>query len=470
MTGGLLDTVAAVSTPKGKGGVALIRISGPEASGICGKIFFPAGRISPVDSPRHAVFGTVRYPEGSTRAGEKADTGICVYYDGPRSFTGEDTVEICCHGGVLVTRDVLGAALAAGARQAEPGEFTRRAFAAGKISLPEAESLGLMLDAGTDAQLKLSRAGFGGTLTAECGALREEITFLLADLYARIDFPEEDLGSLDEGELASGISGLLGRLCRLEASYRTGRAVASGIETVICGRTNVGKSSFFNLLTGSDDAIVTEIAGTTRDVITATVSFGGVTLLLSDTAGIRESDDAVEKIGIGRAVERALRAELRFFLIESAAVPDEEETRFAEKLLASPGITVALLTKSDAGDLSEGAAELASRFPYCVRVSAKTGEGIDRLAALISGLYNDGSLDLSSDPVIATARQYDAVARARSAIEECAAAQRDGATPDLLSVLLEDAASALSELDGRGHGAVSADVIERIFSVFCVGK
>ena len=233
MTGGLLDTVAAVSTPKGKGGVALIRISGPEASGICGKIFFPAGRISPVDSPRHAVFGTVRYPEGSTRAGEKADTGICVYYDGPRSFTGEDTVEICCHGGVLVTRDVLGAALAAGARQAEPGEFTRRAFAAGKISLPEAESLGLMLDAGTDAQLRLSRSGLGGTLTAECETLREEITFLLADLYARIDFPEEDLGSLDEGELASGISGLLGRMCRLEASYRTGRAVASGIETVI---------------------------------------------------------------------------------------------------------------------------------------------------------------------------------------------------------------------------------------------
>ena len=470
MSGTLLDTIAAVSTPRGKGGVALIRISGPAAGEICEKIFFPAGKTSPVSSPRTAVFGTVRYPENSPRANEKADDGICVFYKGPHSFTGEDTAEICCHGGVLVTRDVLGAAFAAGARQAEAGEFTRRAFAAGKISLPEAESLGLLLDAGTDEQLKLSRSGLSGTLNAECESLRNEITFLLADLYARIDFPEEDLGSLDENEFRDRLSALHGRAGRLAETYKTGRAVAAGIDTVICGRTNVGKSSLYNLMTGAEDAIVTDVAGTTRDVLTAVVSFGGVTLRLSDTAGIRRSDETVEKIGIERARRRAETAELKLFLIESDSVPDEEETGFAETLLASSGVCVAVLTKSDAGEPTPEAAALAAKFPVCQKISSLTGEGIDGLARTVSELFTDASCDIRSDPVISTARQYEAVERCLSSLSDAKSAAEAGFTSDVVSVCLEDAARALSDLDGRGHGAVSADVIERIFSVFCVGK
>lgn len=470
MNGRLTDTIAAVSTPRGKGGVALIRISGPDAGRICELIFAPKGKISPVSAPRRAVFGSVIYPGGSDRAGEEADTGICVFYDGPRSFTGEDTAEICCHGGVLVTRDVLGAALAAGARQAEAGEFTRRAFAAGKISLPEAESLGLLLDAGTDEQLKLSRSGLSGTLTFECTRLREEITFLLADLYARIDFPEEDLGSLSEDELRGRIEGLRYSAAALRGTYKRGKAVVSGVTTAICGRTNVGKSSLYNRLTGSDDAIVTDIAGTTRDVLTSTVSFGGVTLILSDTAGIRDADEAVEKIGVERALKRVQEAELRFFLIESCSVPSAEEEELAKTLLSCPGDTIAVLTKSDLGGARPEAEALARRFPNFCRISAADGRGLDELERTVSSLYPDGGVDFSHDPVISTARQYEAVDRCASALEDAVMALRDGFSHDVLSVCLEDAAGALSELDGRGQGAVSADVIERIFSVFCVGK
>ena len=466
----LTDTIAAVSTPRGKGGVALIRISGPDAGRICDLIFLPKGKTSPVSAPRRAVFGSVRYPEGSNRAGDEADTGICVFYDGPRSFTGEDTAEICCHGGVLVTRDVLGAALAAGARQAEAGEFTRRAFAAGKISLPEAESLGLLLDAGTDEQLKLSRSGLSGTLTAECARLREEITFLLADLYARIDFPEEDLGSLSDEELKTRLEGLKNSASALRGTYRRGKAVVSGVATAICGRTNVGKSSLYNRLTGSEDAIVTDVAGTTRDVLTSTVSFGGVTLILSDTAGIRDSDERVEKIGIERALQRAREAELRFFLIESCSVPTPEEEELARTLISCPGDTIAVLTKRDLGEVLPEAAALAERFPHSCTISAGDRRGLDELEKTVSSLFPDGGVDISRDPVISTARQYEAVDRCASALCDAAAALRDGFSHDVLSVCLEDAASALSELDGRGQGAVSADVIERIFSVFCVGK
>ena len=209
------------------------------------------------------------------------------------------------------------AVLSAGARQAEKGEFTRRAVASGKMTLAEAESLGLLIDAGTDSQLKLSRSGMNGALAGECSMLRKEITCLLTDIYARIDFPEEDLGSIPDGEVSSRIRRLLAETEKLLGSYRTGRAVAEGIDTVICGRTNTGKSTLFNRLTGSDDAIVTDTEGTTRDVLSATVSLGGVTLRLHDTAGIREkTSDDVENIGIERAIRKIRSSELVLFVID----------------------------------------------------------------------------------------------------------------------------------------------------------
>jgi len=459
-------TIAAISTPQGKGGVALVRISGPEANAVGDRIFNRINGKPVSESPaRTALFGEIVDPTDKKRI----DTGLCTRFAAPNSFTGEDTVEICCHGGILVTRAVLGAALAAGARRAEAGEFTRRAFAAGKLSLNEAEALGMLLDAGTEAQLKLSRGGMSGALSTACNGLRREITTLLEDIYARVDFPEEDLGSIADEEVISRLSDLINSAKKLAATYSTGRAVAEGIPTVICGRTNAGKSTLYNLLVGSDEAIVTDIEGTTRDILTATVSFGGATLLLSDTAGLRETAEEVERIGIRRAEERIDSAELVLFLIDSSRAPSEDDIALAKRLESHGGKVIAVLTKSDL-DKNNDAIALASRFELTVTLSVKSGSGCDLLESLINRLFIDGELDTERDAVIASARQHDALVRVIDALGEAWSSLSEGFPPDVAGVCLEDAAARLCELDGRGHGAVGADIADGIFSRFCVGK
>lgn len=460
------STIAAISTPQGKGGVALVRISGPEANAVGDRIFKRINGKPVSESPvRTALFGEIVDPLN----GHRIDTGLCTRFAAPNSFTGEDTVEICCHGGILVTRAVLGAALAAGARRAEAGEFTRRAFAAGKLSLNEAEALGMLLDAGTEAQLKLSRGGMSGALSTACDGLRREITTLLEDIYARVDFPEEDLGSIADEEVISRLSDLINSAKKLAATYSTGRAVAEGIPTVICGRTNAGKSTLYNLLVGSDEAIVTDIEGTTRDILTATVSFGGVTLLLSDTAGLRETAEEVERIGIRRAEEKIDSAELVLFLIDSSRAPSEDDIALAQRLTSHGGKVIAVLTKSDL-DKNDDAIALASRFELKVTLSVKSGSGCDELEALINRLFIDGELDTERDAVISSARQHDSLVRVIDALSEAWSSLSDGFPPDVAGVCLEDAAARLCELDGRGHGAVGADIADGIFSRFCVGK
>ena len=460
------STIAAISTPQGKGGVALVRISGPEANAVGDRIFKRINGKPVSESPaRTALFGEIIDPLN----GHRIDTGLCTRFAAPNSFTGEDTVEICCHGGILVTRAVLGAALAAGARRAEAGEFTRRAFAAGKLSLNEAEALGMLLDAGTEAQLKLSRGGMSGALSTACDGLRREITTLLEDIYARVDFPEEDLGSIADEEVISRLSDLINSAKKLAATYSTGRAVAEGIPTVICGRTNAGKSTLYNLLVGSDEAIVTDIEGTTRDILTATVSFGGVTLLLSDTAGLRETAEEVERIGIRRAEEKIDSAELVLFLIDSSRAPSEDDIALAQRLTSHGGKVIAVLTKSDL-DKNDDAIALASQFDLNVTLSVKSGSGCDELEALINRLFIDGELDTERDAVIASARQHDALVRVIDALSEAWSSLSDGFPPDVAGVCLEDAAARLCELDGRGHGAVGADIADGIFARFCVGK
>lgn len=460
------STIAAISTPQGKGGVALVRISGPEANAVGDRIFKRInGKSVSGSAPRMALFGEIVDPTDGTRI----DTGLCTRFASPNSFTGEDTVEICCHGGILVTRAVLSAALAAGARRAEAGEFTRRAFAAGKISLNEAEALGMLLDAGTEAQLKLSRGGMSGALSTACDDLRREITVLLEDIYARVDFPEEDLGSISDEEVLLRLSALIASAKKLAATYSTGRAVAEGIPTVICGRTNAGKSTLYNLLVGSDEAIVTDIEGTTRDILTATVSFGGATLLLSDTAGLRETAEEVEMIGIKRAEEKIDSAELVLFLIDSSRTPSEDDISLAEKLTSHSGRVVAVLTKSDLERIPEADA-LAEKFELKVTLSVKSGEGCDELEAMVNRLFIDGELDTERDAVISSARQHDALVRTIEALGEALSSLSDGFPPDVAGVCLEDAAARLCELDGRGHGAVGADIANGIFSRFCVGK
>lgn len=463
----MLDTIAAISTPRGKGGVALIRISGPEAAAVGDRVFRPKNKKAlSGHAEREAVFGEI------ISSAAVIDTGLAVLFRAPRSFTGEDTVEVSCHGGVLVTAAVLGAALSAGARQAEAGEFTRRAYAAGKLTLSEAESLGMLLDARTDAQLRLARGGMSGSVSKAVGELCERISAVLGDIYARIDFPDEDLGELSAAEIVECVKGIRADAEKLRSTYSTGRAIAEGIPTVICGRTNAGKSTLYNRLTGEASAIVTADEGTTRDVLTETVSFGGVTLRLSDTAGIREGRDEAERVGIGRAKDKIRESELVLFVIDGSRAPDGDEYALADELAARDGGRVAaILSKSDLTGGSAGADRNATalweRFPDRVSLSAESGEGMDALASLVGRMFIDGSLSPETDAVVQNARQYAALGEAIGAIIDAEETLSIGYSPDIAGISLEEALSALRSVDGRG---VCAEVVDNIFSKFCVGK
>lgn len=457
------DTIAAVSTPRGKGGVALLRVSGGDAAAIADRIFKPAGgrRFSSLP-PRTAVYGDIysREPDGSCR---KIDDGIAVFYKAPSSFTGEDTAEICCHGGTLITQTVLEALLCAGARAAEAGEFTRRAFINGRLGLSEAEALASLLEAKTHNQLILSRAGLDGALAGAAREIYAELRRLVSDIYARVDFPDEDLAGLTRAELEAGVLAVGGRLRSLAATYRTGRAVAEGVACVICGRTNSGKSSLYNAIVGSDDAIVTDVEGTTRDLLESTVSFGGVTLRLCDTAGLRRSEDRVECIGIERARRRIDEAELILALFDGSRPADDEDRALLGLISSRAAPAVAVITKSDLPRVLE--LPLGALPSVCI--STLTGEGMETLAAVIAKMFIDGNIDLSADPVAVTARQYASLTRAADSAENSLGALRSGLPEDICCSDLELAMSALADIDGR---EVSADIVSEIFSRFCVGK
>ena len=339
----LFDTIAAVSTPRGKGGVAVIRVSGPDAAAVGDAVF--SKKLS-LAEPNRMLHGAIFLPvPGEER--RQIDDGMAVFFRAPRSFTGEDTVEISCHGGTLVTQTVLAACIAAGARQAEAGEFTRRAFLNGKLSLDRAEALGALLEAGTLPQLALARSGMDGRLSAGVDEIYGSLLAVSSELRADIDFPDEDVSDMSADELYLRLSEAKERAGRLASTYSVGRAVAEGVATVICGRTNSGKSSLFNRLSGHESAIVTDIEGTTRDILTEKVSFGGVTLNLFDTAGLRDTEDPVERIGIGRA-ERAIEdAELIFAVFDGSSMPSEEDIALADRLSKAHAKVIAVINKSD---------------------------------------------------------------------------------------------------------------------------
>lgn len=455
------DTIAAVSTPRGKGGVAMLRISGRDAAAVGDRVFRPRGKKLSEREPRCAIWGEIvaTEPDGSEIV---IDDGVAVYYRAPHSYTGEDTVELCCHGGVLMTQTVLETVLCAGARMAEPGEFTRRAFVSGRMGLSEAEALAALLDAQTHSQLRLSRAGMGGRLGREVEKLYSALRTYVSDIYARVDFPDEDLAGMSREQLRDGVADVGGRIEKLLETYRTGHAVSEGIQTVLCGAVNSGKSSLYNALLGREAAIVTDVAGTTRDLLEDTVSLGGVTLRLCDTAGLRDSDDAVERIGIERARERVAGAELVIALFDVSRPGGEDECELVRMLegIISPVIIVA--TKCDL-PRCEGAV----CPPGAISISARTGEGLDVLTARVQELFLDGSLSLTDDAIVSNARQYAALRGAAASVTASLAAFDAGLPEDICGSDLEAAMAALGEIDGR---AVTIDIVNDIFSRFCVGK
>ena len=460
------NVIAAISTPPGKGGVAVIRVSGAGAFDIADRVFLPiSGKRIGEYPARTQIYGYIIYNE------EKIDDGMLTRFPAPNSYTGEDTVEISCHGGILVTRTVLEALLAAGATPAEAGEFTRRAFINGKLSLSEAEAIGTLLEATSTEQIRLSASPARAKLAEAISSVRRDLTSLMSSIYARIDYPDEDLGEFTDEESLSTLEEIRTRLGRLIDTYRTGRAINEGISTVICGKPNVGKSTLYNLLAGEDAAIVTDVEGTTRDILERTVSLGRVTLRITDTAGVRSGDEVgtVEKIGIGRSKERIASAELILAVFDLSRPLDESDRELIEEIRTAQGYKVCVLNKCDLAPLLDASLLPEEVFNETVSISAdKDNSGaIESLSRLINRLFTDEKISAGQDAIVSSARQHASLLRACGFIDTAIDAYRLGLPADAASSDIEMAIGAISELDGR---AVSDSVVSDIFSKFCVGK
>lgn len=453
----LTSTIAAISTPPGKGGVAVIRLSGPLAFEIAGHVFRPRGKRRPEEAPRTAVYGDFM------ESGTVVDDGLATAFPAPCSYTGEDTVELSCHGGILITRTILEALFVAGAVPAAPGEFTRRAYLSGRLGLSEAEAIATLLDAKSAAQVHLSATR--SLLSERIAALFGELLTLVSAEEALIDFPEEDLSEMTEEELSRRLDAISAEIAELCRTYRTGRAVTEGVATAIVGRPNVGKSSLYNLLLGEEAAIVSEVEGTTRDILEKTVPLGRVLLRLFDTAGIRESSDPIERIGVERARAAIGRADLVLAVFDAAEPLTEDDRALMSELSAVSVPRIAILNKADLPERIERE-EIAAHFPTVLSLSARGGS-VGPLVRAIDTIFTDGELVIGEDAIVSSARQYAALCRAHEALDRARQAMMVGLPTDMVLFELTEALSALGEVDGR---TVSEAVVDEIFRHFCVGK
>lgn len=458
----MTNTIAAVSTAYGRGGIAVIRISGDDAVNVADKMFRTAnGKPLTQVKASQAVYGDI------IKRTNVIDNGICTIFRAPHSYTGEDVVEISCHGGIILTEKVLEAAFEAGAAPAGAGEFTKRAFTNGKLSLSQAEAVGMLIDAESEEQLSLAASHGKGVIKRKADELYEKLKTIVTGVFANVDFPDEDLAELSDDEVLAEIRIIEAELAALQGSYKVGRAVLEGIRTVIVGKPNTGKSSLLNRLVGRERAIVTDIAGTTRDTIEESVACGRVMLRLVDTAGIRESEDAVEKIGVERSLKELSEAELVLALFDLSNGADDEDKLILERLEKTNAVKIAVLNKSDLSEKFDRAVLDTGMFTHIAEISAANNVGVESLKDIINSLYIDGEIDYNSRAVITNARQNASVSRALEYVRSAMRELESGISADTAGFDLEAALSELSELDGR---RVTEEIVDGIFHRFCVGK
>lgn len=444
------ENIAAVATPPGKGGIAVVRISGDSPLAVAAQMFRPAGGRA-VEN-----FEPYRMVPGVIDGGTFRDYGLCVYFKAPHSFTGEDVVEFHCHGGTSIARGILRRALDLGCRLAERGEFTKRAFLNGKLSLASAEGMADMINGESEAEVRAGYLLYTERLTGAVRARQAQITELLAGIDADIDFPEEDIEHTDLADAAERIGHIEAALSALAGQYRTGKKIKQGVAVVLAGRPNTGKSSLLNALLGQDKAIVSAVAGTTRDAVEGTLEIGGVRFNLYDTAGIRDCADEVENFGIARARTLAEGADLVLFVLDSSEPLSEEDRAVWNALEGKRRLVV--YNKTDIG------ADAALDPPADIRVSAKTGENIAALRQKMLEMSMEGYA--ADAQFLIEERHYAALQRA---LEEVRTAHAlCGRVPlDLLGVHLKAAWEALGEITGE---TANERIIDEIFSKFCVGK
>ena len=456
------DTIAAIATGMTPSGIGIIRVSGEDAFKVASSVFLKKNG-EPLDRFEHkkAVFGYVH--EGST----VLDEVILLVFEAPHSFTGEKIVEIQCHGGILMMQKVLELVISAGARPAEPGEFTKRAFLNGKMDLSEAEAVMDVISSQNDLALKNSVKQLRGSLYEKITKIREEILYETAFIESALDDPEHfDLEGYPD-RLSVKLLQILHDLEVLSDSFDDGRILSEGVRTVIIGKPNVGKSSLLNLLAGSERAIVTEIAGTTRDTIEEKIMISGVMLNIIDTAGIRQSEDIVEQIGVKKAMEIAEDADLVIMVVDSSEVLTAEDEEILSFIKKNEKKCVILLNKSDLGSVI-GPEEIAcyTNNPV-ITVSAKDETGIDELKKFIVDEYSKGYLKYNDEIFITNARQKEALSRAIDSLLCVAKSITEHMPEDFYSIDLTAAYESLGTIIGE---QVDDDVIEEIFQKFCMGK
>jgi tRNA modification GTPase len=475
MRGGLDDTICAIATPAGQGGIGIVRLSGPQALSIASQVVRLRSGDSLSSVPSHTLHladlvipalekhGEVRAVRNRLPVSGLIDEALVVYMKAPRSFTAEDVVEIQSHGGMLVLELVCRVCLESGARMAEPGEFTKRAFLNGRLDLSQAEAVLDTIRAASSAGLNIAQRQLRGDLAHEIEQARASLLTVLAHVEAGIDFVDEDISFLQQDEFVRIVSHARVVVQKLEATARDGRIVKEGAHVVILGRPNVGKSSLLNRLLKEERAIVTAIPGTTRDVIEESIDIDGVMIHLADTAGMRETDDVVEREGIRRARAAQDEADLLLVVVDGS-VPLTSDDRELLRSVRDRKHMV-LLNKADLAETVERDPALTDRLVYIM--SAKTGMGVELVKSALLAQLVSGGFEAGESLMVTNARHRDALRRASTSLDQALESVRGGMAGELISIDVRAAADALGEITG----AITTDeILGRIFSEFCVGK
>ena len=451
------DTIAAISTPVGEGGIGIIRLSGPDSLPLAQQIF---RRKTDGGLQSHRFYyGSIVEPA----TGRTIDEVLLVWMRAPRSYTREDVVEIHCHGGSLLVRQLLDLVLTRGARLAAPGEFTRRAFLNGRIDLVQAEAVIDIIRGKSEAALSLAQHQREGLLSQELVRIRESLRHALALVEAHIDFPEEEVGEEASADIARLAAGARAGVEQLLATYDQGRVLREGVAVVIAGKPNVGKSSLLNTLLREKRAIVTAVPGTTRDIIEEVVNINGLPVTLLDTAGIRESGDLVEQEGVRLVLEKIPGADLVIFLLDGSRPFDDDDQRVAEALAGKRVIVVQ--NKTDLPQSLAFPADLA--LPAPIPLSTATGEGIERLKQAVFDCFFTGGVDSREYVALSRARHRDALSKGNAALCRFAANLAAGQQLEILAVDLRDALTAVGEVTGE---TTPDEILDLIFERFCIGK
>lgn len=452
------DSIAAIATPLGEGGLAVVRVSGTKALAIADRCFQPAGKnsVKPSIAPSHSIqYGKIM------RAGQVVDEVLLAVMRAPRTFTREDTVEISCHGGLLPAKLVLDTLLAGGARAAEPGEFTRRAFLNGRIDLAQAEAVADVIHSRTELALAAANEQLAGALSARINLLRDNLMHTLAHIEAHIDFPDEDIAPDTKDQLVRRLEHGITFMEELLRTADEGQILRRGIRAAIVGRPNAGKSSLLNQLLGRDRAIVSPVPGTTRDTIEETANIRGLPVVFIDTAGLREAHDDIEREGIRRSRQSLAQAELILHVLDASEPLTDDDLQYFAQFAARKRIVVRNKTDLPA-QLNLGSVSMT-----VVDVCCLSGQGIETLKDAVKNLIWAGEIRAEMLQATINSRHQDALNRARSATCEAAQALRAGATLELVAMDLRIAVNAVGEIVGK---TATDDLLDTIFSTFCIGK